>query len=243
MSFETIQPRESTVDACARALRTAIMRGELAPGARLPPERQLAASFGVNRVTVRSALAQLAKERMLSVRQGRGYLVHDFQRAGGPELLPDLTSLARERGELATVVGDMLLVRRHLARALLQRIAERPVDGSGVFAAVDRLEALVSQGCSIDAIAEADLAAVAELLDVAASPVLRLCMNPVTRAVTQLPELREVIYAEPVSNVAGWRLLCIWLEHCRAEDVAEILSVLEAHDRAAVERLTVRSPG
>jgi len=40
----------------ARELRSAIQRGELEPGQRLPPERDLVATYGVSRETVRQGL-------------------------------------------------------------------------------------------------------------------------------------------------------------------------------------------
>ncbi len=49
-----------------------IESGELAPGDRLPPERELSTLFGVNRVTVRRALRLLAAQGLLERRQGAG---------------------------------------------------------------------------------------------------------------------------------------------------------------------------
>ena len=87
LAVEPLPPRSSAVDACADALRRAIVGGDLAVGARLPPERTLAGQFGINRVTVRSALARLARERLLTVRQGSGYVVQDYRRHAGPDLI------------------------------------------------------------------------------------------------------------------------------------------------------------
>ncbi len=55
-----------------RALREAVQRGFLHPGARLPSSRQLAADLGVARNTVAEAYAQLVAEGWLSARQGSG---------------------------------------------------------------------------------------------------------------------------------------------------------------------------
>lgn len=78
---------ESAFDACAWALRRAILAGESPPGTRLPPERTPADAFGVNRVTVRSARARLDAERLVSIQQGSGYEVRDFERTAGPDLI------------------------------------------------------------------------------------------------------------------------------------------------------------
>jgi len=53
------------------AIEKAISSGELEPGDRLPPERELAAWFGVNRLTLRQALADLERRRMIRRSVGR----------------------------------------------------------------------------------------------------------------------------------------------------------------------------
>src|ERR1700760_3850567 len=67
-----------------------IATGALAPGDRLPTEQDLAAWFGVSRMTLRHALAELAR---------RGLVTRTVGRRGGtfvaaPKLEQDLTTLA-----------------------------------------------------------------------------------------------------------------------------------------------------
>jgi DNA-binding FadR family transcriptional regulator len=52
-----------------------ISTGELAPGTRLPPERELAASFNVSRTSLRDAMAELQVKNMVVRRPGRGTVV------------------------------------------------------------------------------------------------------------------------------------------------------------------------
>lgn len=61
-----------TVDAVVTHLRTALVDGHFPPGEHLPPERQLAASLGVSRLTLRAALARLEAEGLVRARQGDG---------------------------------------------------------------------------------------------------------------------------------------------------------------------------
>lgn len=238
MSFGPLEPRQSAVDACAGAIRRAILGGELAVGSRLPPERELAASFGVNRVTVRSALGKLATARLVSVRQGSGYVVRDFRREGGPELIPGLPELAGA-GDLRDVARDLLLVRRQLARGVLERLAERrdPAARETIGAAVDRFDAIVQSGADSREVARADLDVVAAILDATESPVLRLCHNPVLAVVTEMPALCDAIYAEPVNSVEGYRALLAWLEAPRADLVEGIVDELARRDAATLARL------
>ncbi len=84
----------------AEALSRQIASGELAPGAALPPERQLAEDFGVSRVTIRSAIKHLAREGLVDQRRGSGTYVTD--RVSQP--LSVLTSFSEDvaaRGLLA----------------------------------------------------------------------------------------------------------------------------------------------
>jgi DNA-binding transcriptional MocR family regulator len=56
----------------AAALADATQRGELLPGTRLPPERDLALHLGVARTTVSAAYKQLELRGLVARRQGRG---------------------------------------------------------------------------------------------------------------------------------------------------------------------------
>jgi DNA-binding FadR family transcriptional regulator len=238
MVFAPISPREPAHQACEHAIRRAILRGELAAGDRLPPERALAAQFGVSRLTLRAALATLDAAGLISVRHGSGYVVRDFVRDGGPDLLAGLAELAGERGDLPEVAGDLLRVRRHLARAALEHLVEQPPTVAAVHAVSAAIEAMADAGVDPIAVAAADLAVLAAVLDATRSPVLRLCVNPVAAVVIGSPALREAIYREPATNVAGWRVLAAWLRAPRAADLPRMLDLLAARDAATVEHLT-----
>jgi DNA-binding GntR family transcriptional regulator len=58
-------------------LRTRILGQEWHSGQRIPPEETLAAEYGVSRVTMRQALAELVKDGLLARHQGRGTFVKD----------------------------------------------------------------------------------------------------------------------------------------------------------------------
>jgi GntR family transcriptional regulator len=96
-----------------------IASGGLTPGERLPPERALAATLGVSRMTVRQALDALARRGLVERGVGRG----TFVRSARPELRLDgplgLTAglaaqgrAAEARVLLAEREGDELHVRR-----------------------------------------------------------------------------------------------------------------------------------
>jgi GntR family transcriptional regulator, phosphonate transport system regulatory protein len=54
-----------------------IASGRFQPGDRLPTEQELSARFGVNRHTVRRALAKLEERGAVRIEQGRGTFVHE----------------------------------------------------------------------------------------------------------------------------------------------------------------------
>ena len=56
-------------------IRTDIEQGSLQMGRQLPSERQLAADYGISRLTARKALSLLREEGMISARRGRGSFV------------------------------------------------------------------------------------------------------------------------------------------------------------------------
>ena len=55
----------------ANAVASSITLGHFRTGDRLPPERELAKEFGVNRLTVRQALAELQLRKLIHRRTGR----------------------------------------------------------------------------------------------------------------------------------------------------------------------------
>src|SRR6202451_4456916 len=65
----------STWRLIAEELRREIVGGVRAPGAKLPPEGELAERFGVHRNTVRQAVAALAAEHLVVSRRGSGTFV------------------------------------------------------------------------------------------------------------------------------------------------------------------------
>ena len=79
----------------ADALRARIQDGELAPGARLETQRQLASTFGVTLMTLRQALEVLEREKLIERRHGLGTFV------AAPSVDYDILQLRRFAGDLS----------------------------------------------------------------------------------------------------------------------------------------------
>ncbi len=83
-------------------LRDAIASGALRSGSRMPSEKELAATFDVSRNTARRALVELANEKMVVRRRGRGTVV-DYNKQHEPIHAP-LTDLMQGLDEVNTKV-------------------------------------------------------------------------------------------------------------------------------------------
>lgn len=81
-------PRGTAVSEVAKQLTSLLTQGDLVPGSRLPPERQLAERLGVGRSAVREALAALEILGIVTVRPGSGTYLRD----NTSELLPTTLS-------------------------------------------------------------------------------------------------------------------------------------------------------
>lgn len=102
----------------ARRLLDLFTSGSIAPGTRLPPERQLAASLEVGRSAVREALAALEILGVVDVRPGSG----TYLRGSMSELLPQSLSWgvllgSRDTAELIEVRGALEIYAARLAAA------------------------------------------------------------------------------------------------------------------------------
>src|SRR6202050_2670810 len=102
--------------------------GALVPGDRLPTEKDLAAWFGVSRMTLRHALSQLARRGLVTRAVGR----HGGTFVAAPKLEQDLTTLAG--------FSEQLRRRGMVAGARVLSAAERPA-GSAAGAALRLAEA------------------------------------------------------------------------------------------------------
>jgi DNA-binding GntR family transcriptional regulator len=71
--------KEALPDQVINLILDLIQQQQLTPGDKLPPERELAASMGIARQTLRSALSALAAIDVLEIRQGAGAFITDLK--------------------------------------------------------------------------------------------------------------------------------------------------------------------
>ena len=103
----------------AEGLLDRIESGELSPGDRLPPERELSEMLSVNRMTVRRALRMLEGQGLLVRRRGDGTYVSKpkIERQAG-QVFPDRPALAVHRQDVQSVAIPKIKAGQRLAHPL-----------------------------------------------------------------------------------------------------------------------------
>ncbi len=118
--------RSSVVDAVSDRLRNEILAGRIAAGSRLPSERELSLALGVNRLTLRAALARLEAMGLVSTRHGSGTEVAPWrERAGLEALAMVLSSLQQGEPAWVELLTSLLEVRRILVSEAIALAAVR----------------------------------------------------------------------------------------------------------------------
>lgn len=99
----------AVTDIAILRIKDMIVSGELAPGSRLPPEKELSESLGISRNSLREAVKALEVIRVLDVRRGDGTYVTSLQ----PPLLLEAMSFVVDLHQDDSVL-EILQVRRML---------------------------------------------------------------------------------------------------------------------------------
>lgn len=111
-------PRPATLTAVAvtdeaiQKIKAMIVNGELAPGDRLPPEKELSERLGLSRSSMREAVKALEVIRVLDVRRGDGTYVTSLE----PQLLLEAISFVVDLHDDASIL-EIFEVRRMLEPA------------------------------------------------------------------------------------------------------------------------------
>ena len=156
----------SVVSEVAERLLALFTSGDIAPGTRLPAERQLAASLGVGRSAVREALAALEILGIVIVRPGSGTYLRD----GISELLPRTLSWGLMLGAPRT--RELVELRSGLEVQAAQLAADRITDDA-LARMRENLETMAASLEDLPAFVEADAAFHREIAAASANQVLQ----------------------------------------------------------------------
>jgi DNA-binding FadR family transcriptional regulator len=137
-----LQPLETQrlYQQAAGQIRALIRAGEYAPGARLPPERELAKRLGISRPTVREAMIALEIAGVIDIRAGAGIFVSDRSARDPQVLLPAL--------DAGPSPFDLLEARQLVECESVERAAKFASDAdlASIEEALDEMEAELAKG-------------------------------------------------------------------------------------------------
>jgi GntR family transcriptional repressor for pyruvate dehydrogenase complex len=108
----------------AHEIERRIFSGELKPGDRLPPERELAAAMGISRPLLNFAIKDLEARGFVRIVPRHGAYVNDYKQNSTPQMLMSLIGHSRENVD-DTIFADLLDTRRLLERECTRLAAGR----------------------------------------------------------------------------------------------------------------------
>lgn len=121
----------SLKEACVQTLLTKIISGELQPGDRLPPERELAEALGVSRSSVNQSILELESMGFLKIRSRKGTMVCDYRKRPTPQSLAALMnygSVEMDQSIFYDLMATRLLVEKECARLACKNAYESTLD-------------------------------------------------------------------------------------------------------------------
>src|SRR5664280_3672800 len=132
MSFRTVfaQPitRLRLHEEIVTIIQKQIMNGTILPGTKLPPEREMAETFNVNRTTLREALHKLENLELLEIRHGDGVYAKNFLESGNLDLIKAAVSMDEDNVTLFNVLEARRFVVPGMAYLAAQRRTTADLD-------------------------------------------------------------------------------------------------------------------
>lgn len=126
----------AVTDAAIAQIKNMIVSGELAPGDRLPPEKELAERLGLSRNSMREAVKALEVIRVLDVRRGDGTYVTSLE----PELLLEAISFVVDMHDDDSML-EIFAVRRML-ESQATALAAVHADDDAITALLEQIDVL-----------------------------------------------------------------------------------------------------
>lgn len=238
-----LSPHERSGDITAKLIasfKSLIAEGTFAPGCKLPPERELARRFGVNRSSLRQALKVLQLMGVLSQRVG-----------DGTYLSGNAANILREPIEFLILMGDISDAELFDARLIVEselaaRAAERATvhDLNALQNAISAMEASASDQARIDA----DLAFHEAIFEASGNRVCCLIFSVIHRAILSSMSkiVRRATVERPLSfhkaiYSAIYRREADEARHKMAEHLLDAKSMLlSSHAKRAPQQLAER---
>jgi GntR family transcriptional repressor for pyruvate dehydrogenase complex len=218
--------REPLATQVARRLVEFILSGQVEPGERLPPERQLAEAFGVGRSAMREALKSLSLIGLVEVKQGDG----TYLRKANSALLPEVIEWGLLLGEQRTM--DLVEARQKIEAIMAGLAAERRDERD--LQDLRRLLVNMELASDVAAFVEADVAFHLRIAETARNLVLRDILSNVQALLRAW--IRRVIASMGETRTSYAEHVPIYEAILRG-DAAGASAAMEAHMASAAGRL------
>lgn len=211
--------RRRVHEAVAAQIRQAIFSGLLAPGHKLPPERELAERFQTSRMALREALRALEKEGMLAIKRGFG---------GGAFVADSDSALRALTDSLHTVVklGEAKSSQLSEVRTILEPEIARLATLRAKANDLDQIESVVvAQEKELrrgELSRQWDMEFHRKLADAAHNPVLKIVVNAVNESI------RDAIYRSKLSRDMRSRVVSYH---------RDIFAAIESRDSALAQKI------
>jgi len=213
---------DRTFEVVTARIREKILRGELRPGDKLPPERELAQQLDVSRNVVREAFRTLENAGLIRTRKGAhgGAFIEEGSASHVARALGDLVTLN------AISLRDLLEARALILEMVIDRIAASgaPLNLTALEANVTGIEEIVRRGDS--------RARVASARDFYHEIGVLTGNSALVFTVDAQTELIQDFLRYRVTDMDGGKLIAsrrTFLEHLRAGDWAAAKAELRAH--------------
>lgn len=223
----TALPSGTAVSAVAKRLLDLFTSGHIAPGTRLPPERELASSLSIGRSAVREALAALEILGIVDVRPGSG----TYLRGSVSELLPETLSWGLMLGEPKT--RELIELRGTLEITAAEFAAERITD-AGIARLRQFVEVMHEAVGDRTTFIEADLKFHVEIARAAGNEVLLVLLQSV-RSLLRMWVERGLQHEDDART--AWQEHLAICEAIAARDPAAARAAMVAHMATAGARL------
>ncbi len=206
----TPAPRSSVSDHVFAQLRDAVLSGAYAPDAALPSERDLAATFEVNRHAVREALRRLQQLGLVKVSQGGATRVLDWRVHAGLDLaMSTAMSTGRAGGDVlpvGTLVRDMMEMRACLGADAARLCALRGTDAAKELVAAS-VDALAAAAPDLDRMGEANVALWRAVVAGSGNTAYLLAFNSLVSGALAVGHVPPTLRTAELLDVAGHRRL------------------------------------
>ena len=173
MTSDVYDERVAVTDEAIEKIKDMIVRGELSPGSRLPPEKDLAERLGLSRSSMREAVKALEVIRVLDVRRGDGTYVTSLE----PKLLLEAISFVVDLHDDDSLL-EIFAVRRLLESHATGLAAQRADDDD--IAALDAEIGAMAPDTDIESLVEHDMRFHSEFARLAGNTYLESLLESLT---------------------------------------------------------------